>query len=93
MTATEETKPKEPAPKRSRWVWFGPLLGLVFVIAGFGGWEAWKHHQFEKERTETPPHVVEDLKLKLLWIPAGTFVMGTEDESEWLKSLKGNTTR
>ena len=93
MPETAETKPKEPAPKRSRWWWAGPLLVTAVVGLGFAGWKAWKHHQFEKERTETPPHVVADPKLKLLWIPAGTFVMGTEDESEWLKSLKGNTTR
>lgn len=79
--------------KLSRWWLGGTLLSGMLVLAGIFGWTAWEHHQFEKERTETPPHVVPDLKLKLLWIPAGTFTMGTEDEAQWLKSFKSKGLR
>ncbi len=82
---TSETATRKPLP----WWWLcGPLLVVAVLVSGQFGWDAWKHHQFEKERTETPPLVVPDLKLKLLWIPAGTFTMGTEDEVPWLKSVK-----
>ncbi len=77
-----------PRKPLSRWWIGGPLLVLAVLVSGKLGWDAWKLHQFEKERTETPPHVIADLKLKMLWIPAGTFTMGTEDEAEWLKSVK-----
>jgi formylglycine-generating enzyme required for sulfatase activity len=92
MAENEPTLPKHPetAPRKPlsrRWIG-GPLLVAGLVMAGMFGWEAWNHHQFEKERTETPPLVIPDLKLKLLWIPAGTFTMGTEDEAEWVKSVK-----
>ncbi len=82
---TSETAPRKPL---SRWWMGGPLLVVAVLVSGELGWEAWKHHEFEKERTETPPLVVPDLKLKLLWIPAGTFTMGTEDEAKWVKSVK-----
>ncbi len=70
------------------WILGGPLLVVAVLVSCQLGWEAWKHHQFEKERTETPPLVVPDLKLKMIWIPAGTFTMGTEDEAKWVKSVK-----
>ncbi len=84
-------KTSETAPRKARSGWFavgGLALVMGLAVLGVFGWTAWKHHQFEKERTETPPHVVPDLKLKLLWSPAGTFTMGTEDEAQWLKSFK-----
>lgn len=71
-----------------RLFWFG-LAALVLVFAGMLVRAAWRHHQFEKERTGTPPHVIPGLNLRLLWVPAGEFVMGTEEPTKWVEDLKG----
>ncbi len=80
-----EASKRKPLP---RWVWAGPLLAVALVVGGVAGRDAWKHRQFEMERTETTPHVIADLKVKMLWVPAGEFTMGTEEPTPWVEDLK-----
>jgi formylglycine-generating enzyme required for sulfatase activity len=75
-TAVKEPEPApHPHPPHSR-RWVLVSLGILLVLGGGGWWGYWHSLGADPNKAEKPP-VTNSLGMRLAWIPAGEFTMGS----------------